>query len=158
MQKPKSDYNSILRKKTKIVKGFSSILNRELRNPDLIANEYRVLIVLLTYYNEKKRYSYPSNKKIETEANICRATRKRIIKSLIKKNKIRVKFRTGVTSAFTFPCKPFPSKKKPTIWEKKKKPYYQSQPMRKKNGKWFVIDDGGEWLEFADEEKKIVWK
>ncbi len=158
MQQQKLGSDSILRKKTKIVKGFSSILNRELRDPDLKANEHRVLVVLFTYYNEKKRYSYPSNKKIEIEANICRTTRKKVIKNLIKKGKIRIKFRTGATSAFTFPCKPFPSKKKSPFGRKKKKPYYQNQPMRQKNGKWFVIDDSGEWLEFADEENKIDWK
>jgi len=150
--------NSIIIKKTKIVKGFSSVLNRELRDPNLKGSEYKVFVVLLTYYNKKKRYSYPSSRTIEIEAGICRSTRRKAIKSLINKNKIRIKFRTGATSAFTFPCKPFPSKKKTPEWEKKKKPFFQYQPMRKKDGKWFVIDDGGEWLEFVGDEKEILWK
>ena len=24
--------------------------------------------------------------------------------------------------------------------------------------KWYVIDDGGEWLEYADKENKIEWR
>lgn len=157
MQK-KLSADLIIIKKQKIVKGFSSVKNREFRDPNLIANEFRVLMVLFTYYNEKKRYSYPSNKRIEIEANICRTTRIKIIKSLIKKGKIRIKFRSGTTSAFTFPCKPFPSKKKIPEWEKKKKPYFWGRPMRLKNGKWFVVDEGGQWLEFVGEEKDILWK
>ncbi len=41
-----------------------------------------------------------------------------------------------------------------------KKPYYRNQPMvwSQTKRKWFVIDDGGEWLEFADKEDKIEWK
>ncbi|MDD5752926.1 MAG: hypothetical protein PHI45_02475, partial [Candidatus Pacebacteria bacterium] len=37
-----------------------------------------------------------------------------------------------------------------------KKPYYRNQPMvwSQTKRKWFVIDDGGEWLEFADKEDK----
>jgi len=44
--------------------------------------------------------------------------------------------------------------------EEKKKPYYRGDPMiyseRKK--KWFVINDDGDWLEFAGEEADINWK
>jgi DNA polymerase/3'-5' exonuclease PolX len=40
-----------------------------------------------------------------------------------------------------------------------KKPFYEGRAMRQKNGKWYVVpDDGGEWLEFADDESKIEWK
>jgi hypothetical protein len=41
-----------------------------------------------------------------------------------------------------------------------KKPYYMNQPMvwSQTKRKWFVIDDNGEWLEFADKEDKIEWK
>lgn len=41
-----------------------------------------------------------------------------------------------------------------------KKPYYRNQPMvwSQTKRKWFVIDDGGEWLEFADKEDKIEWR
>lgn len=41
-----------------------------------------------------------------------------------------------------------------------KKPYYMNQPMvwSQTKRKWYVIDDGGEWLEFADKEDKIEWK
>lgn len=41
-----------------------------------------------------------------------------------------------------------------------KKPYFQNQPMvwSATRKKWFVIDDGGEWLEFAGDEKDIEWR
>ncbi len=42
-----------------------------------------------------------------------------------------------------------------------KKPFYEDQPMvwSQMKKKWFVINDQGEWLEFAGDEKKdIVWK
>jgi len=41
-----------------------------------------------------------------------------------------------------------------------KKPFYRNQPMvwSQTKRKWYVIDDGGEWLEFADKEDKIEWK
>lgn len=41
-----------------------------------------------------------------------------------------------------------------------KKPYYNNQPMvwSQTKRKWYVIDDGGEWLEFADKENKIEWR
>lgn len=41
-----------------------------------------------------------------------------------------------------------------------KKPYYDNQPMvwSQTKRKWYVIDDGGEWLEFADKEDKIEWR
>ncbi len=42
----------------------------------------------------------------------------------------------------------------------KKKPYYRGKPMiySETKKKWFVIDDDGEWLEFAGEEDDIKWK
>lgn len=42
----------------------------------------------------------------------------------------------------------------------KKKPYFRGKPMiySETKKKWFVIDDGGEWLEFAGEEEDIKWK
>lgn len=41
-----------------------------------------------------------------------------------------------------------------------KKPYYKENPMiwSKTKRKWFVIDPGGEWLEFAGKEKDIEWR
>jgi len=41
-----------------------------------------------------------------------------------------------------------------------KKPYYRNQPMvwSQTKRKWYVIDDGGEWLEYADKESKIEWR
>jgi len=41
-----------------------------------------------------------------------------------------------------------------------KKPYFMNQLMvwSQVKKKWFVIDDGGEWLEFAGKESQIVWK
>jgi phosphoenolpyruvate synthase/pyruvate phosphate dikinase len=41
-----------------------------------------------------------------------------------------------------------------------KKPYYNGAPMvwSQTKRKWYVIDDGGEWLEFADKEDKIEWR
>jgi len=41
-----------------------------------------------------------------------------------------------------------------------KKPYYNNQPMvwSQVKRKWYVIDDGGEWLEYADKENKIEWR
>jgi hypothetical protein len=40
-----------------------------------------------------------------------------------------------------------------------KKPFYEGHPMRQKDGRWYVVpEDGGDWLEFADEELKIEWK
>ncbi|MCX6791339.1 MAG: hypothetical protein NTV62_04120 [Candidatus Gribaldobacteria bacterium] len=46
-------------------------------------------------------------------------------------------------------------KPKPVV----KKPFYEGHPMRQKDNRWFVVpEDGGEWLEFADQESKIEWK
>jgi hypothetical protein len=41
-----------------------------------------------------------------------------------------------------------------------KKPFYRNQPMiwSQTKRKWYVIDDGGEWLEYADKENKIEWR
>jgi hypothetical protein len=41
-----------------------------------------------------------------------------------------------------------------------KKPFFQNQPMvwSSAKKKWFVIDDSGEWLEFAGKEKDIEWR
>lgn len=41
-----------------------------------------------------------------------------------------------------------------------KKPYYRNQPMiwSQTKKKWYVIDDGGDWLEYADKENKIEWR
>ncbi len=41
-----------------------------------------------------------------------------------------------------------------------KKPYYRSNPMiwSKAKKKWFVINEDGEWLNFAGDEKDIEWK
>ena len=41
-----------------------------------------------------------------------------------------------------------------------KKPFFQNQPMvwSSAKKKWFVIDDSGDWLEFAGKEKEIEWR
>ena len=41
-----------------------------------------------------------------------------------------------------------------------KKPFYEGQQMvwSETKKKWFVINDSGEWLEYADKESKIEWK
>jgi len=41
-----------------------------------------------------------------------------------------------------------------------KKPFYQGKPMvwSQTRRRWYVIDDNGEWLEFADKESKIEWR
>lgn len=40
-----------------------------------------------------------------------------------------------------------------------KKAFYEGKSMRQKDGKWYVVPgDGGEWLEFADDESKIEWR
>lgn len=41
-----------------------------------------------------------------------------------------------------------------------KKPHYQGNPMvwSQTHKKWYVIDQEGRWLEFADKEKEIEWK
>ena len=41
-----------------------------------------------------------------------------------------------------------------------KKPFYQGMPLvwSELKKKWFVVNDEGEWLEFADEESKIEWR
>jgi hypothetical protein len=42
---------------------------------------------------------------------------------------------------------------------KKRKPFYKNDEMRQVKGKWFVLPkDGGEWLEFAGQQKDIEWK
>ncbi len=42
--------------------------------------------------------------------------------------------------------------------KKEKKPFYKGERMVKSRGKWYVIDDQGEWFEFAGKEKDITWK
>ena len=41
-----------------------------------------------------------------------------------------------------------------------KKPFYKGKPMiwSETKRKWYVINDDGEWLEFADKEKEIEWR
>ena len=41
-----------------------------------------------------------------------------------------------------------------------KKPYYLGNPMiwSELKRKWYVIDESGTWLEFADKEDKIEWR
>jgi len=41
-----------------------------------------------------------------------------------------------------------------------KKPFYEGSPMvwSETKKKWFVINDSGEWLEYADKESKIEWR
>ncbi len=41
-----------------------------------------------------------------------------------------------------------------------KKPYYLGNPMvwSEMKKKWYVIDESGSWLEFADKEDKIEWR
>ncbi|MGC8880743.1 MAG: hypothetical protein ACP5OX_00460 [Minisyncoccia bacterium] len=41
-----------------------------------------------------------------------------------------------------------------------KKPYYQGKPMvfSETRKKWYVIDDNGEWLEFAGKKSDIEWR
>jgi hypothetical protein len=41
-----------------------------------------------------------------------------------------------------------------------KKPYYLGNPMvwSESKKKWYVIDEHGVWLEFADKEEKIEWR
>ncbi len=41
-----------------------------------------------------------------------------------------------------------------------KKPFYRKNPMvwSETKRKWYVIDDGGEWLEFAGKESDIEWR
>lgn len=41
-----------------------------------------------------------------------------------------------------------------------KKPFYENQPMvwSQIKKKWFVVNNDGEWLEFAGDEKDIKWK
>jgi len=41
-----------------------------------------------------------------------------------------------------------------------KKPFYEGQPMvwSEAKKKWYVINDSGEWLEYADKESKMEWK
>ncbi len=41
-----------------------------------------------------------------------------------------------------------------------KKPFYDGKPMvwSQTRKKWYVIDDNGEWLEFAGDEKDIEWR
>ncbi|OGZ17575.1 MAG: hypothetical protein A2Z78_01240 [Candidatus Nealsonbacteria bacterium RBG_13_36_15] len=41
-----------------------------------------------------------------------------------------------------------------------KKPYFQNNPMiwSETKKKWYVIDDGGNWLEFAGKESEIEWR
>lgn len=140
------------------VKGYISIFNRIIRDSKLTDKEYRVLMILISWYNPELGYSWPSNKRIENEAKVCRKTRLEVIKSLIKKRRIKRKFRTGDTSSFTFPCDPFPENNKRIQDLKKKKPFYRGDEMRKKFGKWYVLAKSGEWLEYADTESKIEWK
>lgn len=41
-----------------------------------------------------------------------------------------------------------------------KKPYYQNNPMvwSETQRKWYVIDEAGQWLEFAGPESEIEWR
>jgi hypothetical protein len=41
-----------------------------------------------------------------------------------------------------------------------KKPFYRNMPMvwSEMKKKWYAIDSGGEWLEFAGKESEIEWR
>ena len=41
-----------------------------------------------------------------------------------------------------------------------KKPFYRGNPMvwSEIKKRWYVIDENGSWLEFADKESEIEWK
>ena len=148
----------MLAKRKKEVNGYTSILNEVIKDPRLTDKEYRVLMVLLAYYNQKDGHAYPSAKRIEEEANISNTWRKQIIKNLIKKRRIKRTFRRGKNNLFTFPCHPFPENEKETKTKTKKKPYYGGCEMRKVFGEWKVIGPDKEWREFNDDEKNITWK
>ena len=154
----KNKSKSRIAKSKREVKGYTSILNRVIRDSRLTNKEYRVLIVLISYYNQEEGISYPSAERIEQEARITRKTRKKIIKKLIRKHRIKRIFRSGTTNAYIFPCLPFPENTEKKTRSKKKKPYYENQEMRFSSGKWWVINKYNEWLEFADSENKIEWK
>ncbi len=42
--------------------------------------------------------------------------------------------------------------------KKEKKPFYKGDRMVKSREKWYVIDNEGEWFEFAGKEEDIEWK
>ncbi len=56
--------------------------------------------------------------------------------------------------------KKWPEIDKLKIKEKKKKPYFRGNPMiwSKTKNKWFVIDNGGDWLEFAGKQEEVEWR
>ncbi len=56
--------------------------------------------------------------------------------------------------------KKWPEIDKLKIKEKKKRPYFRGNPMiwSKTKNKWFVIDNGGDWLEFAGKKEEVEWK
>lgn len=39
-----------------------------------------------------------------------------------------------------------------------RKAFYDGRPMRQKDGRWYVVSDDGEWLEYNDAESKIEWR
>jgi len=169
LQKDEALFLKTMNKKTKLstfriakseknVNGFTSINNFILRDSKLTDKEFRILIVLISWYNKKMGFSYPSAVRQRKEAHVCERARKQILNSLIRKKQIKRKFRSGSTCAYTFSCYPFPedNKKKPAL--KKKKAYFWDNEMRSKNQKWYVIEKDGEWKEFAGKESEIEWR
>ena len=148
----------ITQKERKENSGYTSILNSAIRSTELPNTELRVYLILASYYNKAEGFAFPTTETIEREAMISRTTRKKVIKNLIKKGFITRKTRNPNNNAYLFPLNPLFEKNNKQTEERKKKPYYQDDPMYKKDNKWLVKSTSRGWLEFAGKEQDIEWK
>lgn len=97
------------------------------------------------------RYTKPAKQLLELAGSVEKA--KKAINKVAKWAKSR-KLDYAIETVF----KKWPELDQLKPKKKEKKPFYRGDRMVKSRGSWYVIDDQGEWLEFAGNEDDINWK
>jgi len=149
---------SYTQKDKKANNGFTSIPNFLLRDNKLTDKEYRVLMVLISWWNREKKMSWPGGATIETQAQVSETWRKHVLNSLEKKQYVKREFSHGHSNGYTFPQYFFPKEKTTTHIPKKKKPYFRGMEIVNSRGRTYCISKQNEWLQFAGNWKDVEYK
>jgi len=147
LKKGKIQYYEELKEKTAI----RSIITHYFKSKDLALAELKV--------NAKKRkiiysrYTKPAKQLLELAGSIEKANK------AIDKVSLWAKSR-GLDYAIETVFKKWLELDRLKPKEVVKKPFYQGNPMvwSQTRRKWYVIDDSGEWLEFAGKESDVEWR
>ena len=125
---------------------------------------------LVNYYFQTKGFSIEEIKKNSKAQKIIYSRHTKPAKDLLqlagslKKAKKAVKIvadwakSRNLDYAIETVFKKWPELKNLKPKKKEKKPFYKGERMVKSRGQWYVIDDQGEWFEFAGKEEEITWK